>query len=205
MTAQELLKSVNKNNFIEYYIDYAGHPKNKRTRKMVSNYYDQLVKADVTPDDNKIIFSVKCAGEVTLDTFMVVRDTLEEDRPEHYGLDFEDPIEVLGYSISKACRHYINYDIQYAAAIFYELSFFGYSLSSQKKRQSSLMDDINKAVEEIENGAAKFSTLKEMWDKLDYKDPRSEPEKIFDDKEMELDGEYQTRIRRELYNLEMNY
>lgn len=205
MTVQELLKSVNKKLFIEYYIDYAGHPSNRRTRKIISNYYDQLIKTDVVPDNNKIIFSVKCAGEITLDTFMVLRNTLEEDRPEHYSIDFEDPIKVLGYSISKACKHYIGYDIQYAAAIFYELSFFGYSLNTQRKKQSSLIDEINKAVEEIENEKVKFNTLEEIWDRLDYKDPRRESEKIFDDKEMELNNDYQVKIRRELYNLEMSY
>lgn len=206
MTVQELLKSVNREEFIKYYIGYCGYPRSAQKKKLVGTFYDELVTYPAAIDSSMIVFAIPSFDSDLLDSFLINRSDLKKwGRIETYSYETTCAQKILGYSVSESCRHYLRDDIRYAAGIFYELSYFGYTLSIQNTEASSFLDDITKSVKEIEDGSAKLIPAEEIFEKLGYTDTRTEEEKKFDIKEAKLHSKFINKLKTELYKLELTY
>lgn len=206
MTVQDLLKSVDKDSFIDYYIEYCGYPKSVRKKQIVGNFYDELINCKVAEDTETIVFAIPTLDSNLLDSSLVKRaDLKKHGRIETYAYEASNAQDVLGYSVSKACQHYLHDDLEFAAGIFYELSYFGYTLKTQNDRANDFVDSINQSVEEIKNGTAKLISSDEVFKDLGYVDTRTEQEKKFDMIEAKLQCKFINNLKKELYRLELSY
>lgn len=205
MTVQELLKSLDKKKFIKYYVEYSKKADCKADKVLVEHYFDQLLNIEVHEDANSIVFAVPCLESELLDSFIVYKKDLKKRRVETYGYEISKPSEVLGSCISNACRHYVDNDMKYAAAILWELSFFGYSLEAQEESSKKFVDEINTSVKEIKDGTANLKRIEDLFEELGYKDERTKQEKEFDLKVTTLTGKYHMKLLKELYKLELSY
>lgn len=206
MTVQDLLKSVDKDKFINYYIEYCGYPKSAKKKQIVGNFYDELINCEITENNKMIVFALPTLDSNLLDSFLVNRaDLKKHGRIETYAYELSAAQDVLGYSISRACQHYLGDDLEFASAIFYELSYFGYTLKTQNDKTNDFLDSINKSIEEIKNGTADLISSDKVFKDLGYVDSRTEEEKKFDSTEAKLHCKFINNLRKELYKLELSY
>lgn len=212
MTVQELFKSLNKEEFINYYCyyDLSGSDKYETTEKgkqVVIELFEKLLSA--TPVENKdecIIFSIEQVGTEMLYSFLVHRDDLLNcEEPEHYAYELSPMLEILGYDVSNACKYSLNNDYKLAASILYEMTFFGYTIESQEEEASEITDSLTESVKEITEGTANLVSADEVFSNFDYQDTRTEFERTFDDAKYTIEGTYFSDVRSRLYELEKEY
>ena len=200
------MKSVDKDRFINYYIKYCGYSKSAKKKQIIGNFYDELINCEVAKDNKIIVFALPTLDSNLLDSFLVNRAALKKrGRIETYAYELSAAQDVLGYSISKACQHYLCDDFKFASAIFYELSYFGYTLKTQNDETNDFLDSINKSIEAIENGTAALISSDEVFKDLGYIDSRTEAEKKFDKIEAKLHCKFINNLKKELYKLELSY
>jgi hypothetical protein len=222
VTVQELFKSLDRDDFIKYYCQYddviAGkYETTEKGKKVVTELFDQLLAVKPIPAENNknwIVFSIPEAGTISLNSFLVEKDDLlnpsEDGYIEHYGYEFDPMREILSYEVSKACLQYFNDPRQIAAAILYEMTFFGYSIEDQENESTGLQNSLTEQVEEItetlENGDdSKFSSWEEVKDKLGWVDTRTEEDKAFERDMNTIEGEFYNKLLDRLYDFERAY
>lgn len=212
MTVQELFKSLNKEEFINYYCyyDLSGSDKYQTTEKgkqIVTELFEQLLTAKPVENENGcIIFSIEQIGTEMLYSFLVHKeDLLSSEEPEHYAYELSPMLEILGYDVSSACKYALKDDYRLAASILYEMTFFGYTIEDQEDEASEVTASISKSVQEIEEGTAELLTAEEVFSNLGYEDTRTSFEQLFDDDKYTLEGTYFSDMRSRLYKLEKEY
>lgn len=210
MTVQEFFNQLNKKEFVEYYLDYAKDhvSKNRKARKIINKFLDEIHDYSVKKDENKIIFSLKSINSTQLDSFFAKKSDFDKEEIEHYAYDFENVSDVIGYSISNACRYYIGNDYQYAASILYEMSFFGYTIKHQEDTVEEERNSLKEAVDDIEKqGETSLISFDELCKNLgfEYKDTRTEEEKQFDLSIIKNRIDNSTEVFKLLVELEKSY
>lgn len=205
MTVQEFFKSLNREDFINEYINYCSYPKSATRKKSIRDLLSDLDNLEVTPDLSKIIFSVPIPGTHLLDSYFIHKEDLDKEEVEHYAYENIPMQEILGYEVSKACKHFFIDDYQFACSILYEMTFFGYTLDGQKEEVVKFSKDIEESLKEIESGDFKSVPAEEVFEKLGWKDTRAEFEKDFDIEKYKFEHEYDKNIKKSLYELEKKY
>ncbi len=212
MTVQELFKSLNKEEFINYYCYYDLSESDKyeiteKGKQVVTELFEQLLTAKPVENENGcIIFSIEQIGTEMLYSFLVHReDLLSSEEPEHYAYELSPMLEILGYDVSTACKHALGNDYRLAASILYEMTFFGYTIDSQEEETSDTLTSLNKSVQEIEEGTAELLTADEVFSNFGYEDTRTYFEREFDDDKYTIEGTYFVDMRTRLYKLEKEY
>lgn len=222
MTVQELFKSLDKEDFIKYYCQYedvlAGkYEVTEKGKKVVTELFDQLLTVEPIPakeGKNWIVFFTPWVGSIALNSFLVEKNDLlnpsESGYVEHYGYEFDPMREILSYEVSNACLKYFDNPRQLAAAILYEMTFFGYSIDGQENEAAELLSGLHKQVEEVteavENGDdSKFSSWEDVKDTLGWVDTRTEEDKAFEQDMSTIEGEFCNKLRDRLYDFERAY
>lgn len=212
MTVQELFKSLDRQQLVKEYLRYEDIDKDvsenidiNTKRDVVEKLLDQLISLDVEEDPNIIIFSSPILQSSKLDSYIIHReDLLKEERVQSYAYEFSPMKEVLGYTVSEACRYALS-EIKFACSILYEMTFFGYEVAEQQEESESFVADIDQQVEEINSGKAALEPWENVRKSLGLEDTRSESEKVFDEKIFQLELDYNKSIVEALYSLERSY
>lgn len=225
MIVQELFKSLDKKDFIKYYCQYECVLSNKyRTtkngKKIITDLFDKLCNADpiLTSNDddngmNEIIFCIPELGTISCSTYSVYeKDLLEPDDTgyvEHYGIEFDSMLKVLGYKVSDACLFHFDDPRLIAASILYEMTFFGYTLEDQEDEAKALLDSLHEQVEDIKEKEEKGEPIgipaDEVFNGLGWVDNRSEKEIFYQNKCSEIYGNCGIDLRDLFYDMERDY
>ena len=210
MTVQELFKDLDKDVFIDEYLNYCGEPKSAKRIEKVKNLLDAFDKLNIVPDNSWIVFCEPIIGEDHLDSTVIKKEELldtevEKDKvPEGYAYEFNGMTEILGYSVSKACIYAFG-AIKVACSILYEMTFFGYDVDAQQENVKQETEKLSKAVEEVHNGEAKLTSFTDFCKKYGWTDSRKDFEKDFDTAKMHIECEASKKLKQELCKLEISY
>ena len=205
MTVQEYFRSLDKEQFIEDYLEYARYPKSPTKKQTLRDLLNQLDSLDIEKNSDAVIFSIPSPSGYKLDSYYIKKESLfKRGRVETYAYEHLSMTEVLGFNISKACDYFFI-DNQYACSILFEMTWHGYEIEEQQKEAKNFMDDIQKQIEEIKSGAAQLISSDEMFEHLGFKDTRSEAEQLFDSENIHLEMNYNQKIAKALYKLERSY
>lgn len=210
MIVQELFKDLDKDTFINEYLEYCGEPKSTKRENKIRNLLNEFDKLDIVPDNSWIVFCEPIIGEDHLDSTIIKKEELldtevEKDKiPEGYAYEFNSMIEILGYSVSKACIYAFG-AIKVACSILYEMTFFGYDVDAQQENVKQETEKLSKAVEEVHNGEAKLTSFTDFCKKYGWTDSRKDFEKDFDTAKMHIECELFKKLKQELCKLEISY
>ena len=212
MTVKEFFNSLDREKFIDYYCQYENFCGDKyidviKHKAIIRNL---LAKFEtIEPKENTegcIIFALPDPGLVSLNSFLIhKKDLFSGEEVEHYAYELCPMQEILGFDISSACKYYLNDDYQFAAAILYEMTFFGYDVDAQQEEVTEKKEELNKIIEEIEESTAELLSIDDVFKDFNYEDPRNSYERAFDNERYRIEGEFYSGIRELLYNLEKEY
>lgn len=120
------------------------------SKENLRKFIHRLKGMDVHRSDDSIFYAVKILEnsyeEISVE-LSYRKDILENDLPEHYGWEFTDHNEVLGYLIADTDLTRENMD-SVLAEILYDMSFFGFTQEELEEERRKL----EKAIAEIEEG-----------------------------------------------------
>lgn len=203
MTVQEFLKSIDRDELIDSYLNYCNEKITKKSKEALNKFFDNILSKEVVEDDSWIIFSLPTMNSTYFDSFVVHRKDLTKNKIDSYAYEFNKVTEVLGYSVSNACIYaYGKYKV--ACSILYEMTFFGYDIEEQEKTVNKEVEDLKKQVEEINSGTAKLEDLDTFLAKINYKDDRTDLQKEFDTERIRLEHKYYKNLKKLLYKLELS-
>lgn len=203
MTVQEFLKSIDREELIDSYLNYCNEKITKKSREALNKFFDNILSKKVVADDSCIIFSLPTLDSTYFDSFVVHRKDLTKNKIDSYAYEFNKVTEVLGYSVSNACIYaYGKYKV--ACSILYEMTFFGYDIEEQEKTVNKEVEDLKKQVEEINSGTAKLEDLDTFLAKINYKDDRTDLQKEFDTERIRLEHKYYKNLKKLLCKLELS-
>lgn len=203
MTVQEFLKSIDREELIDSYLNYCNEKITKKSKEALNKFFDNILSKEVVEDDSWIIFSLPTLDSTYFDSFAVHRKDLTKDKIDSYAYEFNKVTEVLGYSVSNACIYaYGKYKV--ACSILYEMTFFGYDIEEQEKTVNKEVEDLKKQVEEINSGTAKLEDLDTFLAKINYKDDRTDLQKEFDTERIRLEHKYYKNLKKLLCKLELS-
>ena len=203
MTVQEFLKSIDREELIDSYLNYCNEKITKKSKEALNKFFDNILSKEVVEDDSWIIFSLPTLDSTYFDSFVVHRKDLTKNKIDSYAYEFNKVTEVLGYSVSNACIYaYGKYKV--ACSILYEMTFFGYDIEEQEKTVNKEVEDLKKQVEEINSGTAKLEDLDTFLAKINYKDDRTDLQKEFDTERVRLEHKYYKNLKKLLYKLELS-
>lgn len=203
MTVQEFLKSIDREELIDSYLNYCNEKITKKSKEALNKFFDNILSKEVVEDDSWIIFSLPTLDSTYFDSFVVHRKDLTKSKIDSYAYEFNKVTEVLGYSVSNACIYaYGKYKV--ACSILYEMTFFGYDIEEQEKTVNKEVEDLKKQVEEINSGTAKLEDLDTFLAKINYKDNRTDLQKEFDTERIRLEHKYYKNLKKLLYKLELS-
>lgn len=203
MTVQEFLKSIDREELIDSYLNYCNEKITKKSKEALNKFFDNILSKEVVEDDSWIIFSLPTMNSTYFDSFVVHRKDLTKTKIDGYAYEFNKVTEVLGYSVSNACIYaYGKYKV--ACSILYEMTFFGYDIEEQEKTVNKEVEDLKKQVEEINSGTAKLEDLDTFLAKINYKDDRTDLQKEFDTERIRLEHKYYKNLKKLLYKLELS-
>lgn len=203
MTVQEFLKSIDRDELIDSYLNYCNEKITKKSREALNKFFDNILSKEVVEDDSQIIFSLPTMNSTYFDSFVVHRKDLTKNKIDSYAYEFNKVTEVLGYSVSNACIYaYGKYKV--ACSILYEMTFFGYDIEEQEKTVNKEVEDLKKQVEEINSGTAKLEDLDTFLAKINYKDDRTDLQKEFDTERIRLEHKYYKNLKKLLCKLELS-
>lgn len=203
MTVQEFLKSIDREELIDSYLNYCNEKITKKSKEALNKFFDNILSKEVVADDSCIIFSLPTLDSTYFDSFVVHRKDLTKNKIDSYAYEFNKVTEVLGYSVSNACIYaYGKYKV--ACSILYEMTFFGYDIEEQEKTVNKEVEDLKKQVEEINSGTAKLEDLDSFLAKINYKDDRTDLQKEFDTERIRLEHKYYKNLKKLLYKLELS-
>lgn len=203
MTVQEFLKSIDREELIDSYLNYCNEKITKKSKEALNKFFDNILSKEVVKDDSQIIFSLPTLDSTYFDSFVVHRKDLTKNKIDGYAYEFNKVTEVLGYSVSNACIYaYGKYKV--ACSILYEMTFFGYDIEEQEKTVNKEVADLKKQVEEINSGTAKLEDLDTFLSKINYKDDRTDLQKEFDTERIRLEQKYYKNLKKLLCKLELS-
>lgn len=229
MTVLQLFKSIDPDVFAEEYAKYEGlceqimfdkdvplENKGSVFLELMKNIKELFIhiRDEEIPKKNEkdgIIFSVPVEDSSLLNSFLVHKQDLEEyieggNRPETYAYEFEDIRNILDYTVSESCRYMIDDDVRLAASIFYEITFFGYSMDKREDKIQSIGYELEEALKEIKAGnIIKYSSAEDVFSNLDIRDKRTDFEKAFDRGKAHIENEYWKQLKGILFGLEKQY
>lgn len=229
MTVLQLFKSIDPDVFVEEYAKYEGlceqvmfdkdvplENKGSVFSELMKNTKELFIRIrdEEIPKKNKresIVFSVPVEDSSLLNSFLVHKEDLdnyieEGNLPETYAYEFEDVRNILDYTVSEACRHIIDDDIRIAMSIFYEITFFGYSMDKRDDKIQSIGYELEEALKEIKAGnIIKYSSAEDVFSNLGVRDKRTDFEKTFDKEKAHVKNEYWKQVKSILYALEKYY
>lgn len=203
MTVQEFLKSIDREELIDSYLNYCNERVTKKSREALNKFFDNILSKEAVEDDSWIIFSLPTLDSTYFDSFVVSRKDVSKCKLNGYAYEFNKVTEVLGYSVSNACIYaYGKYKV--ACSILYEMTFFGYDVEEQEKKVVEESEDLKKQVEEINSGTAKLEDLDTFLAKINYKDNRTDLQKEFDTERIRLEHKYYKNLKKLLCKLELS-
>lgn len=203
MTVQEFLKSIDREELIDSYLNYCNEKITEKSKEALNKFFDNILSKEVVEDDSCIIFSLPTMNSTYFDSFVVHRKDLTKNKIDSYAYEFNKVTEVLGYSVSNACIYaYGKYKV--ACSILYEMTFFGYDIEEQEKTVNKEVEDLKKQVEEINSGTAKLEDLDTFLAKINYKDDRTDLQKEFDTERIRLEHKYYKNLKKLLCKLELS-
>lgn len=203
MTVQEFLKSIDREELIDSYLNYCNEKITKKSKEALNKFFDNILSKEVVEDDSQIIFSLPTMNSTYFDSFVIHRKDLTKNKIDSYAYEFNKVTEVLGYSVSNACIYaYGKYKV--ACSILYEMTFFGYDIEEQEKTVNKEVEDLKKQVEEINSGTAKLEDLDTFLAKINYKDDRTDLQKEFDTERIRLEHKYYKNLKKLLCKLELS-
>lgn len=221
MTVKELFETLDIEKFTDYYLLYESKQCNRLfnltnkeeledylTRRFsIKNCIEKILSLDIVKDDSEpIVFSIN--SDSGIDSFVVHKqDLLTKDITnfETYAYEFCEMSQILGYEISNACRRYLEDDYLFACSILYEMTFFGYEPEKHDDKVKETTEDLNKQVEEIENGTVNTIPAEEIFKEFNWVDERKSYEKSFDLKVATINGKHYNKVLKLLVNLERKY
>ena len=208
MNIQDFFRSLDKNEFIKHYLKYDENTHGSDENGELYQYFTDLCNyKELKPNSDKaIIWAVAELGTHLLHSFLIKeKDLYKKSLPRiTYAYEFCDVGEILNFEVSKACIYAFG-EFNYASAILYELTFFGYSLDIVEKTVSDKVSELNSAIEEIESGNVNLISGESVFKNFDFKDSKLNFEKAFDEKNNLLDNKIYTYQIKNLINLEKNY
>ena len=229
MTVLQLFKSIDSDVFAEEYAKYEGlceqvmfnkdiplENKGSVFLELMENIKELFIRIrdEEIPKKNKkdgIIFSIPVEDSYLLNSFLVYKDDIKnytkgKNLPQTYAYEFEDIRNILDYSVSEACRHMIGDDIRLAASIFYEITYFGYSLDKREDKIKKISYELEEVIKDIKSGNLIESySAKDVFSRLEIKDKRTDFEKAFDSKKVHIENEYWKQVKSILCDLEKTY
>lgn len=210
MTVQELFKDLDRDLFINKYLEYCGESKSVKRKERIKNLLDAFNKIDVTPDNSWIVFCEPIIGEDHLDSTIIKKEDLLDTEvengevPEGYAYEYSYMTDILGYSVSLACIYAFGV-IKVACSILYEMTFFGNDIDTQRENVKQETKQLHKSIEEVHSGEAKLTSFTDFCKKYGWTDSRKDFEKDFDTAKMHIDCESFKKLKQELCKLEINY
>ena len=210
MTVQELFKEIDRKNFIDKYLEYCGNPRSIKERRKVTKLLNTLDKIDIVPNDSWIVFCEQVIGEDYLDSTIVKKEDLLNAKietgeiPDGYAYELHRITDILGYSVSFACIYAFGV-VKVACAILDEITLFGYDINTQQENVKIEIAQLQKSIEEIDNGEAKLTSFTDLCKKYDLIDDRKMFEKDFDSAKAQIDCESFKKLKQELCKLEISY
>ena len=95
MTVQELFKNLDRDTFIDEYLNYCGEPKSAKRKERLENLLDAFNTINVTPNNSLIVFCEPIVGENHLDSTVIKKEELLDTEvesgkvPEGYAYEYE--------------------------------------------------------------------------------------------------------------------
>lgn len=210
MTVQELFKNLDRDTFIDEYLNYCGEPKSAKRKERLENLLDAFNTINVTPNNSLIVFCEPIVGENHLDSTVIKKEELLDTEvengkvPEGYAYEYDCMTDILGYSVSFACIYAFGV-IKVACSILHEMTFFGNDIDTQRENVKQETEQLHKSIEEVHNGEAKLTSFTDFCKKYGWIDSRKDFEKDFDTAKMHIDCELSKKLKQELCKLEINY
>ena len=210
MTVQELFKNLDRDTFIDEYLNYCGEPKSAKRKERLENLLDAFNNINVTPNNSLIVFCEPIVGENHLDSTVIKKEELLDTEvengkvPEGYAYEYDYMTDILGYSVSFACIYAFGV-IKVACSILHEMTFFGNDIDTQRENVKQETEQLHKSIEEVHNGEAKLTSFTDFCKKYGWTDSRKDFEKDFDTVKMHIECELSKKLKQELCKLEINY
>lgn len=210
MTVQELFKNLDRDTFIDEYLNYCGQPKSAKRKERLENLLNAFNTINVTPNNSCIVFCEPIVGENHLDSTIIKKEELLNTKvengevPEGYAYEYNSMIDILGYSVSLACIYAFG-AIKVACSILYEMTFFGYTIDTQQENVKQEVEQLNRSIEDVHSGKAKLISFTDLCKKYDLTDSRKDFEKDFDTAKIHIECELFKKLKQELCKLEINY
>ena len=210
MTVQELFKNLDRNTFIDEYLNYCGEPKSAKRKERLKNLLDAFNNINVAPNNSWIVFCEPIVGENHLDSTIIKKEELLDTKvengevPEGYAYEYNSMTDILGYSVSLACIYAFGI-IKVACSILYEMTFFGYTIDTQQENVQQEVEQLNRSIEDVHSGKAKLTSFTDFCKKYDWTDSRKDFEKDFDTAKMHIECELFKKLKQELCKLEISY
>ena len=210
MTVQELFKNLDRNIFINEYLNYCGEPKSAKRKARLENLLDAFNTINVIPNNSFIVFCEPIVGENHLDSTIIKKEELLDTKvekgevPEGYAYEFDCMTDILSYSVSLACIYAFG-AIKVACSILYEMTFFGYTIDTQQENVRQKVEQLNSSIEDVHSGKAKLMSFTDLCKKYDWTDSRKDFEKDFDAAKMHIECELFKKLKQELCKLEISY
>lgn len=203
MTVQELLKSIDKDELVESYLDYCNEKITKKNKEALNKFFDNILSKEVVADDSQVIFCLHTMDSTYFDSFIVHRKDLTKNKIECYAYEFDKITDILGYSVSNACIYaYGKYKV--ACSILYEMTFFGYEVEEQEKTVNKEIEELHRQVEEIKSGKVKLENFDNFLKRINYEDDRTSIQKEFDTEKIRLEHKYYKNLKKLLFKLELS-
>lgn len=203
MTVQEFLKSIDREELVDSYLNYCNEKITKKSKEALNKFFDNILSKEAVEDDSWIIFSLPTLDSTYFDSFAVHRKDLTKSKVDGYAYEFNKVTEVLGYSVSNACIYaYGRYKV--ACSILYEMTFFGYNIEEQEKTVNKEVEDLKKQLKAISSGKARLENFDNFLARFDYKDDRTDLQKEFDTERIRLEHKYYKNLKKLLCKLELS-
>lgn len=203
MTVQEFLKSIDREELVDSYLNYCNEKITKKSREALNKFFDNILSKEAVEDDSCIIFSLPTLDSTYFDSFVVQRKDLTKNKVDGYAYEFNKVTETLGYSVSNACIYaYGKYKV--ACSILYEMTFFGYNIEEQEKTVNKEVEDLKKQLKAISSGKARLENFDNFLARFDYKDDRTDLQKEFDTERIRLEHKYYKNLKKLLCKLELS-
>lgn len=210
MTVQELFKELDRDLFINKYLEYCGEPTSVKRKERLENLLNAFNELDIVPNNFWIVFCEPMMGEDHLDSTIIKKEELLDTDvengkvPEGYAYELMCMTEILSYSVSNACIYAFG-AIKVACSILYEMTFFGSDIDVQRENIKQETEQLHKSIEEVHNGEAKLTSFTDFCKKYGWIDSRKDFEKDFDTAKMRIDCESFKKLKQELCKLEISY
>ena len=84
MTVQELFKNLDRDTFIDEYLNYCGEPKSAKRKAKLENLLDAFNNINVIPNNSLIVFCEPIVGENHLDSTVIKKEEINTYREKDH-------------------------------------------------------------------------------------------------------------------------